>query len=95
MHHELSDGMLADETPVFVRYPRTSEEKQGDRARWPWLTGTVLQRVGPDEFQIVVEDLAVAVRQDGSRPTPRTPRRNLFFPMCYRDSSEIKLRGAR
>ena len=42
-----------------------------------------------------VEDLAVAVRQDGSRPTPRTPRRNLLYPCCFRDASEIKLRGAR
>jgi hypothetical protein len=44
MHHELSDGMLADETPVFVRYPRTSEEERGDRADWSWLPGTIIDQ---------------------------------------------------
>lgn len=92
MHHELSGGMLADETPVFVRYPRTTEEERGDRANWPWLPGTILQQVGADEFQIVVEDPAVAVRKDGSRPNPRTPKNKLFYPVCYRDASEIKRR---
>jgi hypothetical protein len=48
--------------------------------RGPWLPGTVLQRVGPDEFQIGIEDLAVAVHQDGSRPTPRMPRRKPVLP---------------
>ena len=94
MDHELPVGNLADETPVLVLYPRTSEEERGDRARWPWLPGTILQQVGPDEFQILVEDLAVAVRKDGSRPTPRTPKNRLYFPLCYRDASEIKLRDA-
>ncbi len=94
MYHELSDGMLAEEVAVMVKFPRTKEEERGDRSRWPWLPGTIVQQCGSDEFQVVVEDMAVAVRQDGSRPTPRTPRRNLFFPMCYRDSSELKLRGA-
>ncbi len=95
MHHELSDGMLADETPVFVRYPRTSDEERGDRAAWPWLPGTIVQQCGPDEWQIVVEDMAMAVRQDGSKPTPRTPKNRLYFPLCFRDASEIKLRDAR
>ena len=37
----------------------------------------------------------MAVRKDGSRPTPRTPKNRLYFPLAYRDSSEIKLRAAR
>ncbi len=95
MHHELSDGMLADETPVFVRYPRTSEEERGDRANWPWLPGTIVQQCGPDEWQVCVEDMSVAVRKDCSKPTPRTPQHKLYYPLCFRDASEIKLRDAR
>jgi hypothetical protein len=44
MHHELSEGMLADETPIYVRYPRTSEEERGDRAYWSWLPGTIIDQ---------------------------------------------------
>jgi hypothetical protein len=84
---------FADDMAVMVGFPRTKQEEQGDRAAWPWLPGTIVQQCGPDEFQIVVEDMAVAVRQDGSRPTPRTPKNKLFYPLCFRDSSEIKLAG--
>ena len=90
-----SAAVFADDIAVMVKFPRTKEEEQGDQARWPWLPGTILRRVGPDEWQVCVEDLAVAVRQDGSRPTPRTPKNLLYFPLCFRDSSEIKLRDAR
>ena len=37
----------------------------------------------------------MAVRKDGSKPTPRTPQNNLYYPLCFRDASEMKLRGAR
>jgi hypothetical protein len=95
MHHELPGGQLVEDTPVFVRYPRTSEEERGDRAAWPWLPGTIVEQCGPDEWQVCVEDMAVAVREDGSKPTPKTPQHRLFYPLCFRDASEIKLRGAR
>ncbi len=88
-------AVFAEDVAVMVKFPRTKEERRGDRAGWPWLPGTILQQVGPDEWRVCVEDPAVAVRQDGSRPTPRTPRRNLLYPCCFRDASEIKLRGAR
>ena len=84
---------FVEDTPVMVQYPRTPEQERGDRANWPWLPGTILQQVGPDEWQVCVEDLAVAVRKDGSKATPRTPRHNLYYPLCFRDSSEIKLPG--
>ena len=93
MDHKLPVGKLADDMAVMVKFPRTKQEEQGDRAAWPWLPGTILQQVGPDEWQVCVEDMAVAVRQDGSRPTPRTPKNKLFYPLCFRDSSEIKLAG--
>ena len=48
MHHQPPDGMLADDMPVFVRFPRTPEEERGGRANWPWLPGTILDQCGPD-----------------------------------------------
>ena len=99
MHASISEdgpaAVFAGDTPVLVKYPRSKDEERGDRAAWPWLPGTVVEQVGPDEWQVCVEDMAVAVRKDGSKPTPRTPKNKLFYPLCFRDSSEIKLRGAR
>jgi len=86
---------FAKDVAVKVRFPRTNEEERGDRANWSWLPGTIVEQVGPDEWQVCVEDMSVAVREDGSKPTPRTPQRNLYYPPCFRDSSEIKLRDAR
>ena len=45
--HELQDGNFADDTPVFVRYPRKPEEERGDRAKWPWLRGNDCPAVRP------------------------------------------------
>ena len=45
---------------------------------------------GADEWQVCVEDRDVAVLRDG-RPAPRnTASRNLYYPLCFRDSSEIR-----
>lgn len=95
MSQSMSEGVpvFTEDMAVEVRYPRTKEEERGDRAGWPWLPGTVVQQCGPDEWQVCVEDMAVAVRKDGSRPTPRTPRNRLYYPLCFRDASEIKLAG--
>jgi hypothetical protein len=94
MYHELLGGQLVEDTLVMVRYPRTNEEERGDRANWSWLPGTIVEQCGPDEWQVCVEDMAVAVREDGSKPTPKTPQHKLFYPLCFRDASEIKLRSA-
>ena len=75
---------------VEVRYPRTRQEENGDRSAWPWLPGSIIQQCGPDEWQVCVEDRGVAVLGDG-RPAPRnTASRNLYYPLCFRDSSEIR-----
>ena len=84
---------FAEDDAVLVKYPRSKDEERGDRADWPWLPGTILEQCGPDEWQVCVEDMSVAVRKDGSRPTPRTPRNRLYYPLCFRDASEIKLAG--
>src|SRR5437773_7938914 len=86
-------NQLPDECAVLVRFPRTEAEAKGDREAWPWLPGTVLQQAGPDEWQVCVEDMSVAVREDGSKPTPRTPQHKLYYPCCYRDASEIRPRS--
>lgn len=79
-----------DETPVEVRYPRSKEEEKGDRSQWPWLPGTVLEQVGPDEYRVCIEVRELAVRADGSKPGKNTPSHKLYYPCCYRDSSEIR-----
>ena len=84
---------FANDAPVMVRYPCTPEQLWGDRAEWPWLPGTIMEQCGPDEWRVVVEDVTVAVRKDGSKPAPRTPKNRLYYPCCLRDSSELMLRG--
>jgi hypothetical protein len=88
-----SQTQFPDETPVEVRFPRTKQEEQGDRSSWLWLPGSVLEQVGPDEYRVCVEVRELAVRADGSPATPRTPQNKLYYPCCFRDSSEIRLRG--
>ena len=55
MHDEDNDGRFPDESPVEVRYPRSEQEEQGDRERWPWLPGTIVEqcgmRMGWDRFR--------------------------------------------
>ena len=85
-----NDGRFPDDSRVEVRYPRTRQEEHGDRAAWPWLPGSIIEQCGPDEWQVCVEDRDVAVLQDG-RPAPHnTASRNLYYPLCFRDSSEIR-----
>lgn len=55
---------------------------------------SVLEQCGPDEWRVCIEVRELAVRADGSKPTPRTPSHKLYYPCCYRDASELRLRGA-
>ena len=82
-----------EETGVEVRYPLTRQQETASRSEWPWLRGTIVRQCGPDEWQVCVEDMAVAVRKDGSKPAARTPRNRLYYPLCFRDSSEIRRPG--
>ena len=85
-----NDGRFPDDSRVEVRYPRTRQEEHGDRAAWPWLPGTIVEQCGPDEWRVCVEDRDVAVLRDGRRAPKGTASRNLYYPMCFRDSSEIR-----
>jgi len=69
-----------EDTPVLVRYPLTPEQEKGPREAWSWLPGTVEQVCGPDEWQICVEHESVSWLEAGEK----------WFPLCFRDSSEIR-----
>jgi hypothetical protein len=84
---------FADDMAVMVRYPRTTQEERGDRAGWPWLPGTILEKCGPDEWQVCVEVRELATLEDGSPAPEGTPDDAMWFPCCFRDASEIKLAG--
>src|SRR5271157_3208727 len=91
---EDNDGKFPDESPVEVRYPRSRQEEQGDRERWPWLPGTIVEQCGPDEWYVCIEVRELAVLRDGRRAQRGTASRNLYYPCCFRDGSEIRPRTA-
>ena len=46
---EDNDGRFPDDSEVEIRYPRDKrEERETDRAGWPWLPGSILGQCGPD-----------------------------------------------
>jgi hypothetical protein len=81
-----------EDDPVEVRYPLPDNDKH-DRSSWPWLPGTILAECGPDEWQVCVEVRELATLEDGRPPHRKTLAHNLFYPLCFRDSSEIRVRA--
>ena len=59
-------NQFPDDTPVEVKYPLTPEQEKGDRSEWPWLPGTVVQQVGPDEWVIDLDDIDATCFRDSS-----------------------------
>ena len=52
---EDNDGRFPDDSEVEVRYPRDKrEERETDRAGWPWLPGSIVEQCGPDEWHVAV-----------------------------------------
>ena len=49
-----------------------------------------MEQCGPDEWRVCVEDRGVAVLRDGRPARRNTASRNLYYPLCFRDSSEIR-----
>ena len=94
MYDQDNDGRFPDESPVEVRYPRSKQEEHGDRERWPWLPGMIVEQCGPDEWYVCVVARGLAVGEGGRPAADSTPGDELFFPCCFRDSSEIRLRTA-
>jgi len=96
MHYydEDNDGRYPDESAVEVRYPRSKAEEQGDREQWPWLPGTSVEQCGPDEWYVCIDVRELAVLRDGRRAPRGTASRNLYYPCCFRNGSEIRPRTA-
>jgi hypothetical protein len=86
---EDEDGKFPDEGPV--RYPRSKQEERGDREQSPWLPGTIVEQRCPDEWCVCIEVRELAVLRDG-RPARGAASRNLYYPCCFRDGSEIRPR---
>lgn len=72
-----------EDSEVLVKYPRTKEQEQGDRAAWPWLPGWIAGVCGPDEWEVCVETPELAAEHDGET----------VYPCCFRDASEIRIRS--
>jgi hypothetical protein len=101
---EDNDGRFPDESEVLVRYPigpdperqpGTSDDEhlavlRADREGWPWLLGIIEHQCGPDEWKVTVEDRRLAELEDGSPAPEGTADEDLWFPQCFRDSSEIR-----
>jgi hypothetical protein len=85
-----NDGRFPDDSPVLVRYPRTTADERGDRDRWPWLPGSILQQGGPDEWLVCVEVRDLASLHDGRPAAAGTAEEDLFYPCCFRDATEIR-----
>jgi hypothetical protein len=69
---------------VEVRFPVTAGQEHGDRGAWPWLPGWVVSICGPGEWEICVQAPELAVEHDGEP----------VYPVCFRDSSELRIPGA-
>jgi hypothetical protein len=76
--------------PVQVRYPLTAAQEDGPRSAWPWLPGTILEQTAPDEWRICAGARELATLEDGSPAPDGTPEQDLYYPVCYRDASEIR-----
>ena len=85
-----NDGRFPYGSAVLTPYPLTPAQERGDRAGWPWLAATVAAQVGPDEWEIAVEDRRVAVTDDGTPAPGGTPEGDLYHPVVFRDASELR-----
>src|ERR1700730_17328554 len=94
MHDEDNDGRFPDESPVEVRYPRSNQEDQAYRERWPWLPGTIVEQCGPDEWYVCIEVRELAVLRDGRRAARGAARPQRYYRCCFRDSWESRPRPA-
>jgi hypothetical protein len=86
-------GAWREDDSVEVRYPLSGSDLD-KRSSWPWLPGTILEVCGPSEWQVCVEVRELATLEDGRVPQRNTPDHQLFYPVCFRDSSEIRSRRA-
>jgi hypothetical protein len=86
-----NDGRFPDGAEVRVRYPLPEMTAETPREAWPWMAGTIEQQCGVDEWQVLVDAREVAELEDGTPAPEGAPEDELFYPLCFRDSSEIEL----
>jgi hypothetical protein len=87
-----NDGRFPDESDVLVRYIASdADARTVPRDEWPWMEGVVENQCGPDEWLVTVYDRGLAMLEDGSPAPEGTPGEDMYFPQCFRDSSELKL----
>ncbi len=79
---EDNDGRFPDDSLVEVRYPRTRQQEEGDRCRWPWLPGSILGQCGPDEWHVCVEARELATLHDGNPAPDGTADEDMLFRCC-------------
>jgi hypothetical protein len=75
---------------VLVRYPAPGMTYETSRETWPWYPGTVEEVCGPDEWLVAVESRDVATLEDGTPAPADANEEDVLYPMCFRDSSEIR-----
>ena len=73
-----------EDEEVLVRFPLTQAQEDGDRSPRPWLPAWIARGVRPDEWEFVVEDERLAVLDEQGE---------LWYPTCFRDSSELRGRA--
>ena len=79
-----------DGTEVWVRFPGSAAESKNPREEWPWLAGVVIEWCGPDEWQVQVTAREVATLEDGEPGPGGDADEDLWHPLAFRDSSEIR-----
>jgi hypothetical protein len=77
-------------TQVLVRYPAPGMTHLTSRETWPWYPGTIEEKCGPDEWLVAMESRDVATAEDGSPAPANADDDDVWFPVCFRDSTEIR-----
>jgi hypothetical protein len=93
-HQWNTEGPFPDDTPVTVRYDPTGRAGD-DRDRWPLLAGTVVGRVGEDEWDVAVDDPRAIRNVNGETITPYVYRNGSeLTAITHREWSELMDHGA-
>lgn len=88
-------GFSAQMGPAGLACPtgqRMGHSAAGRRASRRRSSGPGLRARAPDEWYVCVAVRGLAVLRDGRRAPRRTASRNLYYPCCFRDGSEIRPR---
>jgi hypothetical protein len=90
----VSTGRPATRFKIETLPSRYLRQSQFSTVADTWLPGSILEQCGPDEWHVCVEVRELAVLRDGRKAPRGTPSRNLYYPCCFRGSTEIRPRAA-